>query len=447
MECVPGKGDRRQSMDGNFRILIDCTQTLNTPITTGIQRVVRNLVAHGQIAAQRHGVPFIPIRFRGKCFERAPLTGAGTLAGPTPRARERIHHRFLYKIRKLFLGRAVRKGIDRVKGVLGIESSSADRLEFQPNDVLVLPDSSWSAPIWQEIDRARDAGLVLGVLQHDFIPLRFPEFVSDDCAAIFQRWTKESLSRADFVMGVSNTIAQECREELHRLGRHLIAEEGVSVCLNGADFRAATQATEVRPEIVQFIEHADGGPYLTVGTIEPRKNQSLLLDALDEILHSVPNARFLVAGFIGWKGKSIAKRIREHPGYGENVLLVSDMSDAELTYAYQRAKAVVFPSLAEGFGLPIAESIARGTRVFASSLSVHQEIGGKHCVYFDPEDSSQLAQLIIDHYCRNEYPAVWPPMEFRLPTWEGAAETMVATSMAMARRLRSSANGSGRRWA
>jgi alpha-1,2-rhamnosyltransferase len=275
------------------------------------------------------------------------------------------------------------------------------------------------------------------VLQHDFIPLRYPELVSSESAAIFERWVADSLSRADFVLGVSETIADECRDELRKLGREDIAENRVRACLNGSDFKAVSSTTAMRPEILRFIdESSDGpylpdGPYLTVGTIEPRKNQGMLADIFDDVFHAVPDVRFLIAGIVGWKGRAIVERIRKHPRYGKNILLVTDLSDAELTYAYQRAKAVVFPSLAEGFGLPIAESIVRGTPVFASQIAVHQEIGGAYCVYFDPRDSRSLTDLLVEYSKGGIFPAVWPPVNFRLPTWQESAEKVVATSLEM----------------
>lgn len=365
------------------------------------------------------------------------MTKNGELLVPALRKGNGVFPRFRKRMQKIFFGRSMRRRLEQVKRFLPAVTSAANRFRFRSSDILLLPDSSWAEPMWTEIDHAIEAGVVLGVLQHDFIPLRHPEWVSDDCPAIFERWVAESLSRADFVLGVSETIAQECREELRKLNREQVAEHRVRACLNGADFKAIGASSKVRPEIHRFITGAAVGPYLTVGTIEPRKNQRLLSEIFDMVFDAVPHARFLIAGIVGWEGKAIADRIRKHPRYGENILLVTDMSDAELTFAYQHAKAVVFPSLAEGYGLPIAESIARGTRVFASNIPVHREIGGAYCVYFDPHDARALAGLLVGDSKGERFAAVWPPVDFRLPTWKAAAETMVETSLEMARTLRS----------
>jgi len=418
----------RRGPGSKFRLLVDCTQTMKTPVTTGIQRVVKNLIKYGVLAARNRQIELVPVRFNGQVFERVFLTSKCELRSdqserPTFAKRVRI------RLKKIFINRHVDRQLKKLYQFFIRPQSSGGVIELGVRDILVLPDSSWSEDMWQEIDRAKRRGMIVGVLQHDFIPIRNPELVHQSSTAVFRRWMTESLMRADFVMAVSGTIAQECREELRKLGRPVIAAERVSVCLNGADFKTSGSSNKVRHELARFVDEAPGGPYLTIGTIEPRKNQKLLLEALDDVIRACPQERFLVAGIVGWQGAPIAERIRQHSCYGKNLLLIEDMTDSELAYAYRQAKAVVFPSLAEGFGLPIVESITRGTRVFASRIAVHQEIGSEYCVYFEPNDAGQLAGVLIDYSRDGRFPATWPPKGFRTPTWQEAAEAMVSTSL------------------
>lgn len=426
-----GPEDQEQAREEPPRLFVDCTQTMKMSVVTGIQRVVRNLVKHGRVSAQRRGVELVPIQFTGYFFELAPLSDEGELRIPERRIPNGVVERCIHRLKKVLVGRTVRRQVAKLQRFLASNPSSENRVAFRSGDILLLPDSSWTEPMWPEIDRAMAEGVSLGVLQHDFIPLRYPDLVSSESAAIFERWVAESLSRADFVLGVSETIADECRDELRKRGREDIAENQVRACLNGSDFKADSSTAVLRPENLRFIDESPDGPYLTVGTIEPRKNQGMLADIFDDVFHAVPDARFLIAGIVGWKGRAIVERIRKHPRYGKNILLVTDLSDAELTYAYRRAKAVVFPSLAEGFGLPIAESIVRGTPVFASHIAVHQEIGGVYCAYFDPRDSRSLSDLLVEYSKGGIFPAVWPPENFRLPTWQESADKVIATSLEM----------------
>ncbi|MFN9369440.1 MAG: glycosyltransferase family 4 protein [Planctomycetia bacterium] len=447
MEADEGRSSgARQQRDGSGaaapagtpRLLIDCTQTMRTPVTTGIQRVVRNLVKHGQAVAGKRGMELVPIRFNGHVFERATMSADGELLVQSCSA-QTLTRRILLRLKKIFINRRVDRQLKRLRQVLFTPSATPAGFSFLPHDILVLPDSSWTEQIWPEVDRARSGGLVVGVLQHDFIPIRNPELVPEHSTEIFRRWMTESLSRADFVLAVSHTIAAECREELRGLRRQRVADQRVGVCPNGADFKPGRVRGAVRSELKAFVRGNAGGPYFTLGTIEPRKNQTIVLDALDEVLAACPEERFLIAGIVGWKGSGIARRIRGHARYGTNLMLIEDLNDAEVAYAYEHAKAVVFPSLAEGFGLPIVEAIARGTRVFASGIAVHQEVGSDFCVYFDPTDAGHLARVLIGYSKHGTFPATWPPQGFRLPTWQAAAETMVGAAVRNARDIRHAA--------
>jgi alpha-1,2-rhamnosyltransferase len=110
----------------------------------------------------------------------------------------------------------------------------------------------------------------------------------------------------------------------------------------------------------------------------------------------------------------------------------TDLTDGELVHAYRHAKALVFPSLAEGFGLPIVEAIASGTRVFASDIPVHREIGGDACVYFDPRDPAALAERIADFTTTGSFAARWPAADRQLTRWREAAAHVVDTSLDLA---------------
>jgi alpha-1,2-rhamnosyltransferase len=414
---------------------------MKTPVVTGIQRVVRNLIRHGRIAARDSGLDLVPIRFTGESFDRVNLNARGDLPAFAP-AVLTMQQRVLIRLKKIFINRRLDRQIKKLREVLSPPPAPAAGFEFRQDDILLLPDSSWTENMWDAVDRARSGGLVLGVLQHDFIPVRQPQLVPETSTVAFQRWMTESLSRADFILAVSNAVAEECREELRSLGRHRIADERVGVCPNGANFKSGRVPGAVRAEVSEFVRGAVDGPYLTIGTIEPRKNQTLVLEALDDVLEACPTERFLIAGIVGWRGNEIAERIRAHRRYGTNVMLVENLSDAELDFAYKNAKAVVFPSLAEGFGLPIVEAMARGTRVFASGIPVHREVGAGACVYFDPGDARQLGRVLIEYSRYGRFPATWPAPDFRIPTWQAAAQTMVTTAARHAREIRG-ASGHG----
>lgn len=416
------------------RIFVDCTQTVSRPVTTGIPRVVRNLVRHGWMAAAARGAELVPVRFHGGRF--VPLIARGlppaALVDPPP---ERL---FARRLRKILVPRTLVRKLGAFSARFRPAPTAAAGPGLAAGDVLLLPDSSWGEDMWPAVDMARAAGAALGVVQHDFIPIRHPRIVPPKTTVLFQRWMRATLARADFVLAVSETVARETRAELLKLGRAEIAKRHVTTFRNGADFAADSSGTARGPETVRralrdFLAAGAEAPYLAVGTIEPRKNQALLLAALDRVLARAPAARLLIVGMVGWQGKPIAADFRRHPAWGSGLMHFEDLSDAELQYAYSRARALVFPSRAEGYGLPLVEAMACGLRVFASDIPVHREVGGGHCVYFDPERPDDLAGRLVALSRDGVYAACWPPRRCQLPTWAAAAERIVATALAHAR--------------
>lgn len=415
------------------RIFVDCTQTIKTHVSTGIPRVVTNIVKHGRPAARQRGAELIPVRFNGQHFVNAAISPDGDLVRAKKRnATHRQEHPLLHRLRKLLVPRTLVRFFEKKAGK--IFSGPQVPVQISAGDVLLLPDSSWTERIWETVDRALANGAILGVVQHDFIPLRYPNLVPAENTAIFRRWTNETLRRAHFIMAVSRAVAAEARIELTKLGRREVAEHCVTAFRNGADLPAPSGKESIRKELIDFVGPAGNAPYLTVGTIEPRKNQMTLLAAIDRVLQSAPDARFLLAGIVGWRGKPIVESMHRHPGWQRNIRHFPDLTDTELRFAYKHAKAVVFPSLAEGYGLPIVESLANGTRVFASNIPVHCEIGTPYCVFFDPQNPAQLADVLIADSLHGEYAANWPPADYELPSWREAANEIVATSISYAHR-------------
>jgi alpha-1,2-rhamnosyltransferase len=416
------------------RIFVDCTQTAACPVSTGIPRVVRNIIAFGAKAARERGVELVPVRFQHGEFRLVATMSVGGLVSPSsPR-----QHPLATRLRKILVPRTLVRNMSKLSGWFPPDQPPCAAVTFAAGDVLLLPDSSWAEDMWAAVDRARQAGVALGVVQHDFIPIRHPELVPPKSTKIFRKWMEATLGRADFVMAVSQSVAAETRAELLRLGRAEVARCGVSSFRNGADFLdeadvqppvAFRRSAAIRQSLVDFLHGGTAAPYLTVGTIEPRKNQSLLLQAIDRVRAEAPDARFLLAGLIGWEGQLVVDALRNHAAWGRAILHIPDLDDAELKYAYRHARALVFPSLAEGYGLPIVEAFARNLRVFAADIPVHREIGGGSCVYFDPHDPGQLADLLIAFSRSGRFAAAWPPRRSALPTWAEAAEQIVATAL------------------
>jgi len=130
-----------------------------------------------------------------------------------------------------------------------------------------------------------------------------------------------------------------------------------------------------------------------LSTIEPRKNLSRLLDALQALRRQFPNLRLVLAGGKGWLYNSFFAKIEE-AGLGDAVMPLGWVPDEDLPAVIAAADLAVQPSLYEGFGLPILEHMACGQVVAASRSSSHPEVGGDAAAYFDPTDVEEMTAVI-----------------------------------------------------
>lgn len=151
---------------------------------------------------------------------------------------------------------------------------------------------------------------------------------------------------------------------------------------------SAEQVTAVRQKYVlpeQFLVH--------LSTIEPRKNLSRLLTALQALRRDFPGLALVLVGSKGWLYDDFFAQI-ERQGLSDAVRPLGFVPDEELTAVIAAASLAVQPSLYEGFGLPILEHMACGQVVAASSSSSHPEVGGEAAAYFDPTNSDEMTAVI-----------------------------------------------------
>jgi len=261
--------------------------------------------------------------------------------------------------------------------------------------VLLLLDETWNLPLWPAVEQARRQGCRVGSVVYDLVPLDYPHFFKERFAARFPDWLATVTDHADFFVSISESVKRRMQAHLAGCGRE--SAGCVEAFRLGADFRRVDERDHVRPVLKDlFADEGRAAPYLSVGTLEPRKNHGYLLDAFELLWRRFPSARLCLVGRIGWKCDDLIERIRRHPRLNTTLFWFHDLSDCELLHCYQRARGLVSASIAEGFGLPIAEAVIHGLPVFASDIPVHHEVGGRRCRYFDLQAASNLAGLLQD---------------------------------------------------
>jgi glycosyltransferase involved in cell wall biosynthesis len=146
------------------------------------------------------------------------------------------------------------------------------------------------------------------------------------------------------------------------------------------------------PETISAVRahyHLPERYLLFVGTIEPRKNLGCLLTAFEALQAAGLTEGLVIVGRRGWLTEAFFAQLERSPAR-DAVIFPGYVPDPDLPPIYAGAQALVFPSLYEGFGLPVLEAMACGTPVIASRTSSIPEVGGDAARYFDPQDADEL---------------------------------------------------------
>ncbi|WP_269224330.1 glycosyltransferase family 1 protein [Flavobacterium sp. IMCC34518] len=170
---------------------------------------------------------------------------------------------------------------------------------------------------------------------------------------------------------------------------------------------------------------------LYVGNVKPHKNLMILLKAYCLLSKELKSKYQLVIigkkeGFIT-RDKQIDNYIKSH-NLQHQITFTGYIDDLDLPKIYQEASLFVFPSLYEGFGLPILEALAAGTMVISSNASSLPEIGGEAVIYFDPNDHTELIQKITKYLEKgtdNSFLRSQSEIQLGKFTWEKAIENHI----------------------
>ncbi|MGE4538815.1 MAG: glycosyltransferase family 4 protein [Desulfovibrio sp.] len=156
--------------------------------------------------------------------------------------------------------------------------------------------------------------------------------------------------------------------------------------------RFSAASPQARPRIADAI--APGGYWLCVGTIEPRKNHERLFAAYAAWRKETGGDMPLVlAGGKGWLMDDVARTVGEL-GIADHLVFTGYVSDAELAWLYANCHAFLYPSLFEGFGLPVLEAMSLGAAVICSDATSLPEVAGQAAIMVDPLDVAGLAQAM-----------------------------------------------------
>lgn len=250
-------------------------------------------------------------------------------------------------------------------------------------------------------------------LIHDLLPLDFPEFFPPGYQQRFERRVETMIARARAIITTSQEVAERIRIEYRE-------RDLVPVPIH---IEALASPLEWTPSLGDHGGVFGDTPFfLLVSKIEPRKNHPLLIDVWRSLIQrSDSPPKLILVGQRGWESAQTLRELDLAPDLQPHIVQVPSLPSGQLRALMQRAVAVLMPSFAEGYGIPIVEALSLGTPVICSDIPVFGEISqGKALLRAPLDGQGWLEAIEMMAGADSIFRETWArkAREFRAPTWD-----------------------------
>ena len=394
-------------------VYVEVTNTLTVPFVTGLQRVTRELLAR---LPHTGALVFEPVRWCTTIGAYRRLTEAEATAlatAPRPAVGSRVARR---------LRRAVNEARDRARRM----ELMALRIGAPwPDDAIWFDlEATWHNPRVRSelLPELGVAGIPTAALVADVLPELHPEWFDASMRERFGSHLRAHLAAGSHLVCISRSTERDVIEVAGRLG----FAPTTDVVMLGADFRHGPSGMLPRGlDQRRFL--------LSVSTLEPRKNQALLLEVFDRLRKAHPDLAVVLVGKRGWHVDDLVARIESHPDHGNRLRWLQDADDSTLMALYRHAELCLVPSWSEGFGAPVVEGLSQGVPTICSTGGALMEVGGDKVEHADPADPDAWVDLIERHLSDPAHHAAARArlVDYRPPTWAACAEQVAETLRAL----------------
>lgn len=260
---------------------------------------------------------------------------------------------------------------------------------YQQGDVIIsVGQDMQSGEMWAYRAVKSQVKVKLNLLCHDLIPINYPQFFPDENVNLFARYMKQVMQVVDQFYCNSEFTKQELIEYHHRIALDV---KPMQVITLGCDLHSKKLISNHSAQIQELVKQKY---VLFVSTIEIRKNHQLLyemyLELLNDNIQDLPKICFV--GKRGWKVDELLQLIDRDERIKDKILILDNVCDADLIYLYQNCWFTVYPSLMEGYGLPVAESLSFGKYCLASHAGSLPEVGGGFIDYANPNNLQEWTE-------------------------------------------------------
>lgn len=365
-----------------LEILVDITHVYKNDLRTGIQRVVRSILAELESGL-------------ASAVEAIYLTDAGGF----------WHYRY----------------VNRPDAKIVVPKRGDFFLGLDLNSNVIAAEAGGLFDDW------KSRGARVSFVVYDILPLEHPEWWEPAVSVGHELWLRTILRLSDDVVCISKSVLDSVSAWASKAGCYAKNIPKLHWFHLGADVESS-MPTQGFPsdalEVMNHLKHAK--TFLLVGTIEPRKGYQQVLDAFENLWSEGRNVNLVIVGKKGWLVDKLIGRIRAHPELGKRLFWLEAISDEYLLEIYAASTCLVAASEGEGFGLPLIEAAKQRIPIIARDIPVFREVAEQHVFYFSNSHDPQVVTNAIVRWLDLEAKGQAPRSE-NMPwiTWRESASQLL----------------------
>ena len=354
------------------QLLIDVSELAKHDAKTGIQRVVRNILMQWL-----HNPP--------QGFRVEPVYAQGT-------SQYRYARRFAARFLDIPVHLLRDEPVDCQVGDIFLA------LDFQPQIVVA------QAGFYRKL---RGKGVKIIFLVYDLLCIKQPQYFLPGAADGFAPWLLQ-VAESDGAVCISQSVADDLRYWIAQSPSCARRSFQVGWFHLGADIDKPSHPESLPEEAKITLAMIKARPsFLMVGTIEPRKGHSQVLESFDHLWKAGINVSLVIVGKQGWMVEDLIDRLLHHPEINKRLFWLPSISDVYLEQVYASSACIIAASYCEGFGLPLIEAAQYSLPIIARDIPVFREVAGDHAWYFDsltPQELSLSLKKWLDLYQQDAHP-------------------------------------------
>lgn len=315
-------------------------------------------------------------------------------------------------------GRSLRDYVRRQLVIRNSKLREPEESFFCDIDVYITVGFDWFGDKLDQLAARRSRfGFKIQTTCHDLIPVRAPQLVGTGIRDYYAQYFTKLIELSDHITCVSESTRQDliwfAKQKMLDLPSTNVAHHGSPLPL---------KVSEPQHPILHRLQNQRF--FLTVGTVEPRKNHELLLWVWRHLAQDLgpKTPKLVIIGKKGWEIERVTRRIEKNIELGHHIQWLQGVTDQDLAWAYSNCHVFLFPSFYEGWGLPVTEALAYGRPCIASNTSSIPEASAGRALLLSPKDYSAWYNT-IRHYAVEEHTVTQPsPPSAPVRRWSEAVE-------------------------